>query len=103
MRQNACRAIARIITAHLPELSVLLTQEQGKPLKGMGSEFELGGCAALKRLYAHDSLYDRVCQSLAAYGRQVPMGGIKSSGLGVEFGQEGLETYTTVKVINAPA
>ena len=56
MRQNACRAIARIITAHLPELSVLLTQEQGKPLKGMGSEFELGGCAALKRLYAHDSL-----------------------------------------------
>jgi acyl-CoA reductase-like NAD-dependent aldehyde dehydrogenase len=33
----------------------------------------------------------------------VPMGGIKSSGLGVEFGQEGLEAYTTVKVINAPA
>jgi acyl-CoA reductase-like NAD-dependent aldehyde dehydrogenase len=33
----------------------------------------------------------------------VPLGGIKCSGLGVEFGQEGLEAYTTIKVINAVA
>ncbi len=33
----------------------------------------------------------------------VPFGGIKCSGLGVEFGQEGLEAYTTIKVINAAA
>jgi acyl-CoA reductase-like NAD-dependent aldehyde dehydrogenase len=31
----------------------------------------------------------------------VPFGGTKSSGLGVEFGQEGLEAYTTIKIINA--
>jgi len=30
----------------------------------------------------------------------VPLGGIKSSGLGVAFGQEGLEAYTSIKVIN---
>ena len=33
----------------------------------------------------------------------VPMGGIKSSGLGVEFGQEGLEAYTEIKVISVPS
>jgi acyl-CoA reductase-like NAD-dependent aldehyde dehydrogenase len=33
----------------------------------------------------------------------VPFGGIKCSGLGVEFGQEGLEAYTTIKIINAAA
>jgi acyl-CoA reductase-like NAD-dependent aldehyde dehydrogenase len=33
----------------------------------------------------------------------VPFGGIKGSGLGVEFGQEGLEAYTTIKIINAAA
>jgi acyl-CoA reductase-like NAD-dependent aldehyde dehydrogenase len=33
----------------------------------------------------------------------VPMGGIKSSGIGVEFGQDGLEAYTRIKVINARA
>jgi len=31
----------------------------------------------------------------------VPLGGIKCSGIGVEFGQEGLEAYTSIKVINA--
>jgi acyl-CoA reductase-like NAD-dependent aldehyde dehydrogenase len=33
----------------------------------------------------------------------VPFGGIKGSGLGVEFGQEGLQAYTTIKIINAAA
>jgi acyl-CoA reductase-like NAD-dependent aldehyde dehydrogenase len=45
-RQEACQTIARVVTDQARELSVLLTQEQGKPLKGLGSEFELGGCAA---------------------------------------------------------
>ncbi len=31
----------------------------------------------------------------------IPFGGIKGSGLGVEFGLEGLEEYTTIKIINA--
>ena len=33
----------------------------------------------------------------------VPFGGIKGSGLGVEFGEEGLEAYTNIKIINAVA
>ncbi|MEZ5500253.1 MAG: aldehyde dehydrogenase family protein [Steroidobacteraceae bacterium] len=45
-RAAACQAIAKVVTDNAAELSVLLTQEQGKPLKGLGSEFELGGCAA---------------------------------------------------------
>jgi acyl-CoA reductase-like NAD-dependent aldehyde dehydrogenase len=33
----------------------------------------------------------------------IPFGGIKCSGLGVEFGEEGLAAYTTIKIINAAA
>lgn len=33
----------------------------------------------------------------------VPFGGIKCSRLGVEFGQEGLEAYTTIEIIHAAA
>jgi len=45
-RQQACLAIAGVLTDNATELSVLLSREQGKPLKGTGAEFELGGCAA---------------------------------------------------------
>jgi acyl-CoA reductase-like NAD-dependent aldehyde dehydrogenase len=45
-RAAACQKIANVVTDNARELAVLLTQEQGKPLKGLGSEFELGGCAA---------------------------------------------------------
>lgn len=31
-------------------------------------------CAAMKRLYVHDSIHDAVCDALVAYGRNVPMG-----------------------------
>ena len=31
----------------------------------------------------------------------IPFGGIKCSGFGVEFGEEGLAAYTSIKVINA--
>jgi len=33
----------------------------------------------------------------------VPFGGIKCSGIGVEFGEEGLAAYTSIKIINAAA
>lgn len=46
MRKQYCRDAAKAIDTHSAELSQLLTQEQGKPLKGLGSEFELGGCIA---------------------------------------------------------
>jgi acyl-CoA reductase-like NAD-dependent aldehyde dehydrogenase len=45
-RVDACRAIAKTVAENTDELKVLLTKEQGKPLKGLGSEFEMGGCAA---------------------------------------------------------
>jgi acyl-CoA reductase-like NAD-dependent aldehyde dehydrogenase len=31
-------------------------------------------CAALKRLYVHDSIYDQVCEALAAYAANIPVG-----------------------------
>jgi acyl-CoA reductase-like NAD-dependent aldehyde dehydrogenase len=31
-------------------------------------------CAALKRLYVHDDVYDEICQVLAAYANNVPVG-----------------------------
>ena len=33
----------------------------------------------------------------------VPFGGIKCSGLGVEFAEEGLAAYTSIKIINTAA
>jgi acyl-CoA reductase-like NAD-dependent aldehyde dehydrogenase len=55
-RAAACQAIAKVLGDNAPELSVLLTKEQGKPLKGLGSEFELGGCAAWAGFTATQSL-----------------------------------------------
>jgi acyl-CoA reductase-like NAD-dependent aldehyde dehydrogenase len=31
-------------------------------------------CAAMKRLYVHDSIHDAVCDELAAFARNIPMG-----------------------------
>lgn len=45
-RQAACRRIARKIEDHAEELAQLLTREQGKPLNGFGSRWEIGGAAA---------------------------------------------------------
>jgi acyl-CoA reductase-like NAD-dependent aldehyde dehydrogenase len=45
-RKQACLDIVGVLQANAAELSRLLTMEQGKPLKGMGSEFELGACMA---------------------------------------------------------
>lgn len=42
----ACEAVTAKIQQHAEELAQLLTAEQGKPLNGMGSRFELGGAAA---------------------------------------------------------
>jgi len=48
-RAAAVNHCADIIEAHAEELARLLTLEQGKPLNGMGSRFELGGAAAWTR------------------------------------------------------
>ena len=45
-RAQACRDIAAKIQANAEELAKLLTLEQGKPLNGLGSRFEIGGAVA---------------------------------------------------------
>lgn len=46
VRAQACRDMARVLGENAEELARLLTTEQGKPLGGLGSRFELGGCQA---------------------------------------------------------
>jgi acyl-CoA reductase-like NAD-dependent aldehyde dehydrogenase len=38
-------------------------------------------CAAMKRLYVHDSIHDAVCDALVAYARNVPMGNGQTEGV----------------------
>lgn len=45
-RAKTCADIAQKIGEHAEELAQLLTKEQGKPLNGLGSRFELGGAQA---------------------------------------------------------
>ncbi len=61
-RAAVCGQISEAITAHAEELARLLTQEQGKPLNGMGSRFELGGAAAWAGYTGTLSLPDKVIQ-----------------------------------------
>ena len=48
-RKDAVNRIADKVHEHLEELAELLTREQGKPLNGMGSRFELHGAEAWAR------------------------------------------------------
>ena len=48
-RAAALLTCADIIDSHSEDLALLLTLEQGKPLGGLGSRFELGGAAAWTR------------------------------------------------------
>jgi len=61
-RRAACVRISEIISAHAGELARLLTLEQGKPLKGLGAEFEVGGCAAWAAATAGLHMEPRVLQ-----------------------------------------
>lgn len=45
-RQAACAAIAGTLNHHAEDIARLLTMEQGKPLGGLGSRYELGGAQA---------------------------------------------------------
>lgn len=59
-RAAACGRIAEAITEHAEELAQLLTREQGKPLNGAGSRFELGGAAAWAGYTGSVGLADKV-------------------------------------------
>ena len=61
-RADACNAIAKVCTDNAEELAVLLTKEQGKPLGGLGSQFEMGGSAAWAGYTASISLEDKVLE-----------------------------------------
>lgn len=58
----ACEAVAAKIGEHAEELALLLTKEQGKPLNGLGSRFELGGAQAWAGYTAGLSLPMKVLQ-----------------------------------------
>ncbi len=61
-RIDACNAMAKVCTDNAEELAVLLTKEQGKPLGGMGSQFELGGCGAWAGFTAGLSLPEKTIE-----------------------------------------
>lgn len=62
VRVEACQAIAAKIGEHAEALAQLLTQEQGKPLNGLGSRFEIGGAQAWAAHTASLSLPVKVLQ-----------------------------------------
>ncbi len=59
-RAAVCGRISEVIEQHAEELANLLTREQGKPLNGAGSRFELGGAAAWAGYTGTLSLPDKV-------------------------------------------
>lgn len=61
-REAACRAVAQAIADNTAELQELLTKEQGKPLKGLGSEFEVGGCIGWTQYTAGLDLPPKILQ-----------------------------------------
>ena len=61
-RAEACHAIATILTEHAEDLARLLSQEQGKPLNGLGSRWEMGGAAAWAGYTAGLSLPPEIIQ-----------------------------------------
>ena len=61
-RADACRRIAAAIEHNSEELATLLTLEQGKPLGGLGSRFEIGGAVAWTRHTAEIELPVEVLQ-----------------------------------------
>ncbi len=62
VRIQACQDIADKIGKHAEELAQLLTREQGKPLNGLGSRFEIGGAQAWAAHTASLSLPVKVLQ-----------------------------------------
>lgn len=61
-RAGACETVAKVVNQNAEDLAVLLTKEQGKPLNGMGSRFEMGGCEGWAGYTAGLSLPDKVLE-----------------------------------------
>jgi len=61
-RKQMCRAVGAKIGERSEELARLLTMEQGKPLNGLGSRFELGGAQAWTQYTAELDIPVKVLQ-----------------------------------------
>jgi len=61
-RQAACLEIASKIEENTEELARILTAEQGKPLNGLGSRWEIGAAVAWTRYTASLSLPVKILQ-----------------------------------------
>ena len=80
-RAGACRAIAEVCADNAEELATLLTKEQGKPLGGIGSRYELAGCSGWANYTASLSLPDRVLEDSGerhVVQQRVPLGVVGS-------------------------
>ena len=62
VRRAACVAIADTLESHAEALAQLLTREQGKPLNGMGSRYEVAGAVAWARHTAQLELPPEILQ-----------------------------------------
>ena len=80
-RAGACETIAGVCADNAEELAALLTAEQGKPLGGVGSRFELGGCSGWASYTASLSLPDKVLEDSEerhVVQQRVPLGVVGS-------------------------
>ncbi len=80
-RIGACQAIAKVLTDNAEELAELLSKEQGKPLNGMGSRFEIGGCAGWAGYTSSIGLADKVIEESdekTVIQKRVPLGVVGS-------------------------
>ncbi len=62
VRVNALNKMADLLEVHTQELAKLLTLEQGKPLKGLGSEFEIEACVSWLRATGGMKIEDKVLE-----------------------------------------
>lgn len=80
-RAAACGRVAQALTEHAEEIAQILTREQGKPLNGAGSRFELGGAAAWAGYPGSLSLPDKIIQdddNVQIVQRRKPIGVVGS-------------------------
>jgi acyl-CoA reductase-like NAD-dependent aldehyde dehydrogenase len=61
-RQAACEGLAKVLGENAEAIAQILTREQGKPLGGLGSRFEMGGAQAWAGYTAALSLPVKVIQ-----------------------------------------
>jgi acyl-CoA reductase-like NAD-dependent aldehyde dehydrogenase len=80
-REAACGRLVGVLNDNAEELAQLLTKEQGKPLNGAGSRFELGGAAAWAGYTGSLSLPEKVIQddeNVTIVQRRKPIGVVGS-------------------------